>query len=423
MKTTTLTTHGMTWLLAAALGGVATGLRADGYRNPPDGPLALGRIGGRVVDIDDATAVSHNPANLVSLRQLTIQPAVTLGYSEKKFTAPDGRHTLSEDPWRLLPSAYAAVPIRPGALALGVGLNVPFGQATRWDDHSLFRYTAPYYAMMRVVDLSPAVALRVHDRLAVGLGMDLYRGDLKFEQYFPWSLAAGNPAAPDGVMTFAGDDYAVGGHAGVTVKLTESQRLAATYQLPFDMDYAGDFDLSHIPSGAPAVPSSAFNTTIKYPQIAALGYSLRVTERVRLEANVEWLNHARNETMGLDIGANTPMLQQALGTTALPQDWKNTWTFGLGGDWQFLPRWQLRAGYLYMPTPVPQHSLMPSAAEQDQSVVSLGLGYRRDHHAVDLALAQGLFRGREVRGNQNPAYNGDYDFRSTLLGLSYQYAF
>lgn len=409
------------WTLIGIL-AAATSAWADGYRNPPDGAMALGRIGGRIVDVDDATAVSHNPANLADLREITIEPAVTFGYSEKRFTDLQGHHTTTEDPWRMLPSAYATMPLKPGILTLGVGVSVPYGQSTRYDENSLFRYTAPYYARMKVMDLSPAIGVKVTDRISVGAGVDLYKGDLQFEQFVPWSMATKNLSSPDGIMKFAGDGYAVGGNAAVKFKITESQRVAFTYKLPFNMNYDGDFNLSNIPQGVPAAATSDFSTTIKYPQIAAIGYSMRLTDTIRLEANVEWLDHSRNQSLDLDIGANNALLN-TLSTNSIAQDWKNTWTFGLGGDWQFAQNWLLRAGYVYMPTPVPQSTLMPSAAEEDQSVVSVGLGYRRAHHSVDLALAQGLFNGREVRNNQNPSYNGDYDFCSTLLGISYQYAF
>ena len=44
------------WALIGVLAAAANAW-TDGYRNPPDGALALGRIGGRIVDVDDATAV------------------------------------------------------------------------------------------------------------------------------------------------------------------------------------------------------------------------------------------------------------------------------------------------------------------------------------------------------------------------------
>ena len=310
------------WMLIGFLAAATCGL-ADGYRNPPDGPLALGRIGGRIADVDDATAVSHNPANLADLTGITVRPSVTLGYSEKRFTDLQGNHTTSEDPWRALPSLYATVPVKSGVLAFGVGINVPYGQSTRWDENSLFRYTAPYYARMKVMDVSPAVGVRVNDRISVGAGLDLYYGDLKFEQFIPWSMATKNAAAPDGIMKFAGDGYAVGGNAAVAVKISESQRVALTYKLPFNIDYDGDFDISDIPAGMGASPTSDFSTKFKYPQIVAAGYSVRLTETIRVEANIEWLEHSRNRVLNLDIGSNNQLLN-TLSTNAIAQDWKNT---------------------------------------------------------------------------------------------------
>ena len=43
----------------------ASTLFADGFRNPPEGARAVGKLGAHRAFADDATAVIHNPANLV----------------------------------------------------------------------------------------------------------------------------------------------------------------------------------------------------------------------------------------------------------------------------------------------------------------------------------------------------------------------
>ncbi len=61
----------------------------------------------------------------------------------------------------------------------------------------------------------------------------------------------------------------------------------------------------------------------------------------------------------------------------------------------------------------------PSILDNSQSLVAFGLGWRNGPNAVDLGAAVGIFGGRTVRNNQNPYYNGDYDFSATIVSLTY----
>jgi len=118
-----------------------------------------------------------------------------------------------------------------------------------------------------------------------------------------------------------------------------------------------------------------------------------------------------------------PLSWRPWGSTTIPQDWKDAWTFGAGADWRFATDWIARAGYSFMQTPVPSRTLMPTVSEEDMGVASVGLGYRRTGMRSNVAFMDGIFDTRKVRDNQNPAFNGDYDFVSRLVGVSYSYSF
>ena len=154
-----------------------------------------------------------------------------------------------------------------------------------------------------------------------------------------------------------------------------------------------------------------------------LGYGIQITETVRVEADVEWLQGSRYKTMAIDAGANRALLgMMGLGNT--PQNWDDTWTFGIGPEWRFARDWTLRAGYLYLQSPIPDSTFAPTSLDVDQSMVSVGLGYQRGRHAVDIAYALGIFDKRTVHSNQNPLYQEcTYEFEGHLAALTYTYSF
>lgn len=387
-------------------------LWADGFRNPPDTAAALGKSGNHMVWVNDPSAVFNNPANLVDLSAPQVQLSALAGYSHADYDGRLGK-TDTERPWSALPSLAFGMPLADHRLAVGLGAHIPFGRQTRWDSKGVFRYTAPVSTEMMVADLSPTLAWRVTETVAVGAGLDFYYGTLSFRQLLPF--------APGSRISADADGYAFGGHAGITWDMTERQRLALTCHAPFDMTFKGEIDATGVP--APAVSSSDVETTFAFPTIVALGYGIRVTETLSVEAKVEWLQHSRFKSMEIDAGANAPLVNM-MGMSRMPQNWDDTWTFGLGPEWRFARDWTLRAGYLYLQSPVPDGAFSPIALDVDQSIASIGLGYQRGRHAIDVAYAIGLFETRRVRSNQNPLYSqSNYEFDGHLAALTYTFSF
>ena len=398
----------------AAAGILAQTVWADGFRNPPDTAAALGKAGKDTVWVDDASAVFYNPANLVDVPSREVQFSALAGYSHADYSGILGK-TETERPWSVLPAFALAWPltVKEQDLALGLGMHVPYGRQTRWDSRGVFRYAAPVYSQMMVADISPALAWRVSDSVSVGAGLDMYYGSLEFRQLAPFR--------PDSRITADMDGYAVGGNLGITWQVTSNQRLALTYRSPFDLKFDGDMETTGIPR--PAVASSDVETTFKFPTIVTLGYGIQITETVRVEADVEWLQGSRYKTMAIDAGANRALLgMMGLGNT--PQNWDDTWTFGIGPEWRFARDWTLRAGYLYLQSPIPDSTFAPTSLDVDQSMVSVGLGYQSGRHAVDIAYALGIFDKRTVHSNQNPLYREcTYEFEGHLAALTYTYSF
>lgn len=391
---------------------------AEGFKNPPEGAAALGRAGGTIAIADDAAAVTHNPANLVDLKGAEVQAAVTIVHAETEYDSPMGGSTKTEEPWKFLPNLYAVEAAEGGNFAYGVGITTPFGQSTEWEKDGLFRYSAPYFAELRMVEANPVFAARINDRLSIAAGVSFYWSDLELRQYYPWSALIGNPAAPDGEAKFTGDGQAWGGNAAVTWQATDRQRLAATYRTSFDVDYDGDFKVSNIP-GPLASPRSDFSTTMAFPAIAGFGYGLQVTDKLKIAVDAEWIEFSRYDSLSLDIAENTALLPMA----DIPEDWKDVWTYGIGVDWQFAEALTFRAGYMYIESPIPDETLSPTLPDANRNVFSVGLGYKVGGHSLNIAYAYSLFDDRDIRNNQNPAYDGDYDIASHLIGASYGYIF
>ena len=73
---------------------------------------------------------------------------------------------------------------------------------------------------------------------------------------------------------------------------------------------------------------------------------------------------------------------------------------------------------MHLENPTPDEAYSPLGPDEDQEVVSVGLGYAAGRHSIDVAYALGLFDGRDIAGSVNSP-DGSYDYESQLLSFSY----
>lgn len=417
MKQERLNRMGLATVLVS-LSLAAGSAMADGLRNPPEGMTGLGKIGGKIVYNDDASTTTHNPANLVEQTNASAIVSVTAGYGTKEFTDQLGRKSKSEDNWSFLPNVFATIPVSENLIA-GISLTTPFGRSTTFDKDGALRYTSAYYTELYAVNLNPNLAYKINDRVSVAAGVDLLYSELTLKQVFPWSLLTGTP---DGESKIDADGTGLGYNAAITWNITDKQKAALTYRSSTKVDYDGDFKVSQKPPSAVlpfplslASDSSSFSTEIEFPAVLAAGYGIEITDRLRLEVNIEWIQHSLFDELPLDAENNQVLLPQS----TIEADWDDNWTYGIGADYMLNENWVLRGGFIYLETPIPSQTMLPTIAEEDQGVISVGFGYRKGDHRFDAAYAYGLFDGRDVRNNDNPAFNGDYDFEAHLIGVSY----
>lgn len=388
------------WVLVPAV------LLGDGYRNPPEGAAAIGAFGGHRAFADDANTTIHNPANLVALDDAEVQLNVLGGYGQNRFHSLFGIADETEDRAFLIPGFAAALPFRGGRYAFGIAAYVPYGRSVDWGDDGFFaRNNLPYAGSMTVADLTPNFAMRLADTFAFSLGADLYFGRVEQQILFSGPVAR-SLGLPDGARSkLTADGEAIGFNAALTWNLTGSQRLAATLRTPFEIDYTGDNTLDY-------VGRQDIKGTIDYPTIAAMAYGIELTDTFAIEADVEWLEFSTYQN--LVIRSSNGM------TTTTEMNLEDTWTFGFGARWTFTPKWILRAGVMRLQNPTPDATYSPLGPDEDQEVLSVGLGYEGERHGVSLSYAYGLFDGRDIQDSVNSP-SGTYDYDLHLLSLSYRF--
>jgi len=184
-----------------------------------------------------------------------------------------------------------------------------------------------------------------------------------------------------------------------------------------EIEYDGDTDVTGFTG--PLAPRSDFDSEIEFPAVVTFGYGVTIGEKLRVGADVEWFEFSRFDELPVDVGVNGAF---GLFPPSVPQDWDDIWTFGLGADYQLSDEWILRAGWIYLESPIPEETLAPTLPDEDRSVFSVGAGYSAEQHGLDVAYAISDW-DRDIDSNLNPATIGGYDATFQIVQVSYTFAF
>jgi len=402
---------------------------AEGFRNPPAGAANLGRAGGRIAFVDDSSAIAQNPANLVNLQSPEFQFAPSVVYIKVDYQSFTGATATTDNPWKFLPNFFISTPLKKDQLSVGLGITTPYGLSNEWKPSGSFadptglRYQSPYFADLKTINFNPTVSVRAGERLTFGVGLNVMWSQLTLKQFYPWAAFPGSTGAEqDGIARLKGDGTGVGINMGLTWQMTERQRLAITYRSPVTVNYGGQLDINNVTPTAAflgAATNSDFSTRITFPTTVAVGYGVQITDKFRVESDVEWIQFSKFKSLNLDVGRNAFLFP----STSIPQDWKDTFTAGIAGEWKFAPGWTMRGGYQFYQSPVPDRTFSPTIPDADQNVLTVGLSYQTGQHTFDLGYGADFYAPRTITNDQNAAFNGTYKNTVHLFALSYRYNF
>jgi long-chain fatty acid transport protein len=404
----------------AAFGLLSTvSLNAEGFRNPTIGTFDLGRSGGRIAQVDDSTAVQQNPANLVDVTNIEAQLTPSIVYISADFHSPSGQSASSKDPWKFLPNFFASMPLKNDRIAIGLGITMPYGLGEEWNRSSsafaqglppaAFTYNAPYFSQLITLNFNPAISMKLGDKIQIGAGLDVMWSELEFKQLL-------SPYVPNLDAHVDGTGVGLGGNLGITWNITGRQRFAVTYRSPITINYSGTTAFENYPGG---VPGTSFGSQINFPAIVSIGYGFQVNDKVRLETDAEWIQFSRLKNLPANIGANA----LSVPSQNIPENWRDTFTVGFGGDWKFADHWVLRSGYQFFQSPVPDSTFSPTIPDADQNVITIGIGWKGRHNSLEAAYGLDFYNTRNITTDQNPAFDGKYTFNVHLFSLAYRYSF
>jgi long-chain fatty acid transport protein len=360
--------------------------RANSGETADQGPASLwwnpAAIGGI-----DGTKVSFGATGFLPVGR--IRDNATLIARPVVAPVPVGGAPVMADPVQrgVAPNFGLAIPVGQ-KIALGLSVTSPFSFTTDYDATGWQRYSAIRTRLL-TADIQPSVAVAPNSWLSLGAAVNVEYADALLSNALP-NLAAG---LPDARLKLSGSGWDLGWTAGVQLRPTERLSFGIGYKSAITHRLDGRVQISGLlgPLAARNVDTDV-KARFTTPWQLSIGARAGVTETVTL--NAQAVRYGWSEFDAIRLGA-------PLGN-AVPENYKDTWSFAVGADADATDRVTIRAGIQLDPTPTRNAGRDPRVPDADRIDYNFGASYRlSDHLSFDAACGYTDFRNSAISRDEH----------------------
>jgi long-chain fatty acid transport protein len=443
-------------LLCAAIvaicvgGGTAYGA---GFKVSEQGAKAMGMANAFSAQADDPSALYYNPAGIAfqSGRRINVgATGIIVPQTEFRGTTPlsgnppldTGTSEVTENSRRDLvvaPMIYGIYSLEQVPVTFGLGVNAIYPLAKSWDDSSVFRNQVQTVSI-KPINFQPTVAYRFDDwHLGVAAGLDVTYAVVSLQRmvYSP-AIDPTNPAPPFGAYELGslgldGTATGVGYNFGLRWQPRDDLIFGATYRSEITLHISGDGNfLATTPTGMGAIglantapfpysrarATTPASTTVTLPDTIDVAVAWLPTKKWTLEFDAT--RTGWSSLKKLQLSFDSPQFA-LFNNQPEPRNWEDVWGYKFGTQYAIHPKIDLRAGYSYDQSPVPDATVDPLLPDSDRHGFAVGLGFHEGNAAFDIAYMWVHFLDRTVN-NQNMltlrGANGEYKSDAYLLAAN-----
>ena len=418
--------------VAAFVMGTATMSFAAGFKVAEQGAKAMGMANAFAAQADDPSALAYNPAGIAFQKGTQVQVGTTtILVPQTEFTGTtklSGTTVVSEKANRdifLAPTVYASASLESVPLSFGLGINAFHPLAKRWDASSEFRDDIQEISI-KPINFQPTVAYRFDDlKLSVAAGLDITYVQVSLQKmaYAQLPAALGGAYAELGMLGADATGVGYGYNFGLQWKPLANLSFGAAYRSQIKLDVDGDANyLATTATGqSPALGlgrklKTNASTDVTLPDALTLGVAFRPTEKLTLEFDADRTGWSSFNKLELHFGA--PLA--AFNNKPDAKNWEDVWAYRLGAQYAATKNLDLRAGYAYDSSPVPDSTLDPILPDADRHNFSIGSGLHNEFGSIDLAYMWVHWVDRTVA---NAKEAGTFKSDAHLFAVSVTYKF
>lgn len=415
------------------------------------GAAAVGNAqAGSAALAEDATTIFFNPAGLTRLEGRQLSMVATGVGSSMSFSnfdstsaipsiSPTGGDGGNVGNWAFVPAAFYAMKLAP-RLVFGMGLNAPFGLKTEYDNDWVGRYHAIKSELV-TISMTPAVALKVHDGLSLGVGFITEWAKAELTKAIDFGAAcfdsAFGPAActsagilpqtKDGRAKVEGEDWGFGFSLGALVQVVPSTRVGVAYRSKITHVISGTATFRNpvLPgpfaqlTSTPVTSNNAAKASLTLPETLSISSVTQITPKWSLLGDVTWTNWSRFDELRIRFSNGAP-------DSVTKENWHDTIRLAGAVNYQASGIWKLRLGVAYDQTPVKDKFRTPRIPDEDRVWLSCGTNVRISAaSSLDVAYAHLFFNDPSINDTEAGAgtLRGRYYDHVDIVTAQFNYRF
>ncbi|MCF5686836.1 outer membrane protein transport protein [Pseudomonas sp. PA-1-3F] len=417
-------------IFAIAMSALSIEVLANGIAiNEQSASSAGTAYAGRASSALDASTIYGNPAGLSKLKQTEISGGFAVIDASDDIHSPSSSATGTNKgdsvPFTVVPFGYLSTPLD-DLWSVGAGIYAPYGLINDYEDGFQGRYHGDY-SMVKVVTLQPTFSYRINDSIAIGGGPTINRISGKLQNDL--STGALNNGRGDTHITIKGDDIALGYNLGVLIDLAPSTTWGLSYHSKVKYKLEGHTRVENSPAVFALNGKYDTKLDITLPETVDTSFTHHFNERWTGYLGATWTRWSRLQKIEAQ-NSGVPPLGQRLGFNKIgePLNWEDTWSVAIGAAYQFSPKWLLRSGFAYDPSPTTNADRNVRIPVGIRRSVTLGAAYSPDKDiTIDIAYAYIWENESSVnQGNSSglqPAYSANYDNSGHALSAQLTHRF
>jgi long-chain fatty acid transport protein len=380
---------------------------------------------------DDPSAIASNPAGITQLDGIRVLGGVTFIHPVVDVRTNTQWTTSDENALWVPPHFYATAKLN-DRLSLGVGAFSRFGLGSVFDEDWPGRYNS-YEAIIKSVSATPVLAYQISEKWSAAFGLDAtYLAFTKQQKIANGAISALIPAG-DNNLKLDADGMGYGFNAGIHYRPCPYARLGLTYRSPVTMKVRGDADFTRSAGYAAAASASPLLDawlrdsrawgTVTLPDSLAFGLAIYPWEKLSIEAGFVYTWWSKYDA--LTVNYADAVIPGGKTQTSSIKDWNDVWRFNVGLEYALLPWMDVRLGYVYDESPVPDDTIDYMVPANDRHLLNGGLGFHWDNWTVDLNYTYLIITDRDIdaRPKEGVLEGEINDGRAHMLGVSVGYTF
>jgi long-chain fatty acid transport protein len=367
------------------ISGVAS---AGGFYIQEQSAAGVGRAqAGNVAIADDASTLYFNPAGLTQLPGVQFDQGIDLIIPDAKLTdtgtkdysafaapsTPQGGNGGNPGSASPVPDFFVSAQIPDSPVTLGFGVTAPFGFASKFEQNSFARYDS-IDSFIETIDMQPTIAIKLNDWLSFGIGLDEQYAYVKLRSAIPDPFSPGI-IATDGRLTLTGHNWATGFNGGLLIQPTPDTNIGLSYRYGITHNIPGSVTVANL-TGLVAAANQQVNAmaALDLPDIIQAGIAHKLTPDLTLLAEFDYYTWSNFQAI------NIHTTSASLGNLVTQENYRDTYSFALGAEYQLDEQWRLRAGIKYDQTPTVDAFRDTRVPDGDRFWLATGFHFQWDEH-------------------------------------------